>query len=310
MAKQIPAGLGASISGLPYWTMDTGGYTMQRKFSQQPMTPDAQDEWRELNARWFQYSTFTPLLRVHGELRPREMWTLGDDTPAFNAQLSFDRLRYALFPYIYSMAGWTTQRDYTMMRPLVMDFASDRTARELPDEYMFGPALLVAPITQYKQRARPVYLPASAQWYDYWTGRPAASGRISAAAPLDRIPVFVRAGSIIPYAPPMQYIGEKPSDPTTLYVYAGANGSFVLYEDQGTTFDYEKGAFTQIPIHWDDKTATLTLGKRTGSFDGMLDHRTFQVVLVSAAHPSAFSPTPVASKSAQYTGAELRLNLR
>jgi alpha-D-xyloside xylohydrolase len=108
----------------------------------------------------------------------------------------------------------------------------------------------------------------------------------------------------------MQYIGEKPSDPTTLYVYAGANGSFVLYEDQGTTFDYEKGAFTQIPIHWDDKTATLTLGKRTGSFDGMLDHRTFQVVLVSAAHPSAFSPTPVASKSAQYTGAELRLNLR
>ena len=310
MAKQIPAGLGASISGLPYWTMDTGGYTMQRKFSQQSMTPGNQDEWRELNARWFQYSTFTPLLRVHGELRPREMWTLGDDSPAFNAQLSFDRLRYALFPYIYSMAGWTTQRDYTMMRPLVMDFPADRTARELPDEYMFGPALLVAPITQYKQRARPVYLPASAQWFDYWTGRPAASGRISADAPLDRIPVFVRAGSIIPYAPPMQYIGEKPSDPTTLYVYAGASGSFTLYEDQGTTFDYQKGAFTQIPIHWNDKTATLTLGKRTGSFDGMLDHRTFQIVLVSAAHPSAFTPTPTAAKSAHYTGAEIRLNLR
>jgi alpha-D-xyloside xylohydrolase len=108
----------------------------------------------------------------------------------------------------------------------------------------------------------------------------------------------------------MQYIGEKPSDPTTLYVYAGASGSFVLYEDQGTTFDYEKGAFSQIPIHWDDKTATLTLGKRTGSFYGMLDHRTFQIVLVSAAHPAAFTPAPTAAKSAHYTGAELRLNLR
>jgi len=310
MAKQIPAGLGASISGLPYWTMDTGGYTMQHKFSQEPMTPESQDEWRELNARWFEYSTFTPILRVHGELRPREMWTFGDNSPAFNAQLSFDRLRYALFPYIYSQAGWTTQKDYTMMRPLVMDFPADRTARELSDEYMFGPALLVAPVTEYKQRTRAVYLPFSSFWYDYWTGRPFASGYVAAAAPLDRIPVFVRAGSIIPYAPPMQYIGEKPCDPTTLYVYAGADGRFVLYEDQGSTFDYEKGAFSQIPIRWDDKTGTLTLGNRTGSFDGMLDYRIFQIVLVSAAHPAGFSPTPTPLKSAQYTGAELHLKLR
>jgi len=310
MAKQIAAGLGASISGLPYWTMDTGGYTMQRKFSQQTMTPDAEDEWRELNARWFEYSTFTPLLRVHGELRPREMWTLGDGSPAYNAELKFDRLRYALFPYIYSQAGWITQKDYTMMRPLVMDFPRDRTARELPDEYMFGPALLVAPVTEYKQRARAVYLPLTSTWYDYWTGKPAAAGHIQAAAPYDQIPVFVRAGSIIPYAPPMQYIGEKPSDPTTLYVYSGADGSFVLYEDQGTTFDYEKGVFTQIPMRWDDKTGTLTIGKRTGSFDGMLDHRTFQIVLVSAAHPAGFSPTATPSKTAEYTGAEIHLKLR
>jgi alpha-D-xyloside xylohydrolase len=289
--------------------MDTGGYTMQNKFSKQPMTPENQDEWRELNARWFQYSTFTPLLRVHGELRPREMWTLGDDTPAFNAELSFDRLRYALFPYIYSQAGWITQSGYTMMRPLVMDFSADRIARELPDEYMFGPALLLAPITEYKQRSRSVYLPASAQWYDYWTGHTAASGRISSAAPLDRIPVFVRAGSIIPYAPPMQYIGEKASDPTTIYVYAGASGSFLLYEDQGTTFDYEHGAFTQIPIHWDDKSTTLTLGRRTGNFDGMLDQRTFQIVLVTAAHPAAYSSTPTVTRTAHYTGDLLRLSL-
>jgi alpha-D-xyloside xylohydrolase len=309
MYKQIAAGLGASISGLPYWTMDTGGYTMQRKFSQQTMTPEAQDEWRELNARWFEYSTFTPLLRVHGELRNREMWTLGDDTPAYNAELKFDKLRYAMMPYIYSLAGWTTQNDYTMMRPLVMDFPQDRTARELPDEYMFGPALLVAPVTEYKARTKQVYLPAG-EWYDYWTGKPAAAGKAAADAPYDEIPVYVRAGSIVPYAPAMQYVGEKASDPTTLYVYAGANGTFNLYEDQGTTFDYEKGAYSEIPIRWDNATGTLTLGKRTGTFDGMLDHRTFQVVLVSKAHPAGVSLTPTRLKSVEYAGAEVRVKLQ
>jgi alpha-D-xyloside xylohydrolase len=310
MAKQIAAGLGASISGLPYWTMDTGGYTMQRKFSQEPMTPAAEDEWRELNARWFEYSTFTPLLRVHGELRPREMWTLGDDSPAYNAELKFDRLRYALFPYVYALAGWTTQNDYTMMRPLVMDFPTDRIARELPDEYMFGPALLVAPVTEYKQRTRPVYLPTAATWYDYWTGKPAVTGHIQAAAPVDQMPVFVRAGSIVPYAPAMQYMGEKPCDPTTLYVYAGADGRFTLYEDQGTTFDYENGGFSEIPVRWDDKTGMLTLGKRTGRFEGMLDHRTFQVVLVSKVHAIGYSPTATPSKTVQYAGDEVHLQLR
>jgi alpha-D-xyloside xylohydrolase len=175
---------------------------------------------------------------------------------------------------------------------------------------MFGPALLVAPVTEYKQRARPVYLPPESTWYDYWTGRPAGSGNISAAAPYDQIPIFVKAGSIIPYAPPMQYVGEKPSDPTTLYVYSGANGSFVLYEDQGTTFDYEKGAFSQISIEWNDKAGTLTIGKRTGTYDGMLDHRTFQIILVSKAHPVGFAPTATPLKSVQYTGTELRLKLR
>lgn len=310
MAKQIPAGLGASISGLPYWTMDTGGYTMQWKFAQEPMTAANREEWRELNARWFELSTFTPLLRVHGELRPREMWTLGVGSPAYNAELKFDRLRYALFPYIYSLAGWTTQRDYTMLRPLVMDFTADRTARELNDEFMFGPALLVAPITHYKQRARSVYLPKAAAWYDYWSGEPVASGSLTASAPYDQIPVYVRAGSIVPYAPAMQYIGEKPCDPTTLYVYAGANGTFTLYEDQGTTFDYEKGAFTLIPLRWDDKSGTLTIGARTGSFNGMLRTRTFHVVLVSREHPAGFPFTPAHFASVEYTGAEIQLHLQ
>jgi alpha-D-xyloside xylohydrolase len=310
MAKQIPAGLGASISGLPYWTMDTGGYTMQRRFAREPMSPEDEDEWRELNARWFELSTFSPILRVHGELRPREMWTLGDDSPAFNAELKLDRLRYALFPYIYSQAGWVTQKDYTMMRPLVMDFPHDSTARELTDQFMFGPALLVAPVTHYKERMRPVYLPAGSQWYDYWTGKPVASGRLDAQAPYDQIPVFVRAGSIIPYGPDVQYVGEKPSDPLTLYVYAGADGEFTLYEDQGTTFDYEKGAFSLMQMRWNNKTGTLTIGKQMGAYDGIVRTRTFHVVLVSKTHPGSFSRTAGTLRSVQYTGAEVRLKLQ
>lgn len=310
MAKQISAGLGVSISGLPWWTMDTGGYTMQRRFSREPMGAADQDEWRELNARWFELSTFTPLLRVHGELRPREMWTLGDGSPAYNAELKFDRLRYALFPYIYSMAGWTAERDYTMFRPLVMDFTADATARELMDEFMFGPALLIAPITQYKQRERTVYLPSSAEWYDYWTGRTVASGNLTAQAPYDEIPIFVRAGSIIPSAPAMQYIGEKPADPITLFVYAGADGAFTLYEDQGTTFDYEKGARSLIPIHWNDKQGSLEIGTRTGGFVGMLQNRVFHVILVSKAHPVGFPFTPAKFSTVAYSGSSVQLRLR
>ena len=310
LAKQIPAGLGASISGLPYWTMDTGGYSMQNKFAHEPMTTADEEEWRELNARWFELSAFTPILRVHGEVRPREMWTLGPDSPAYNAQLRSDRLHYALFPYIYSLAGWTTQHDYTMLRPLVMDFPDDRIAREANDEFMFGPALLVAPITQYKKRERSVYLPPSANWYNYWTGRLAASGTISSPAPYDEIPVFVRAGSIIPYGPEMQYAGEKPCDPITLYIYAGADGEFTLYEDQGATFDYEKGAFSEIPIRWNDKTKMLTIDKRSGDFNGMLRHRTFRVVLVDKAHPAGFPFTPAEFTSVEYAGAAIRLKLR
>ncbi|MGD0830852.1 MAG: TIM-barrel domain-containing protein [Terracidiphilus sp.] len=310
MAKQISAGLGASISGLPYWTMDTGGYTMQGKFSHEPMTASNRDEWGELNARWFELSTFTPILRVHGEARPREMWALGDRSAAYNAELKSDRLRYALFPYIYSMAGWTTQRDYTMFRPMAMDFSRDRSARELTDEFMFGPALLVAPITHYKQRVRPVYLPTVSAWYDFWTGRLSPTGNISASAPYDQIPVFVRAGSIIPCGPQIMYVAEKPSDPITLYVYAGTDGQFTLYEDQGTNFDYEKGAFSQIPIHWDDRSSTLTIGARNGAYEGMLTRRTFQLVLVSKAHPEGFSLTPTPLKSVPYIGVEMRIKLQ
>jgi alpha-D-xyloside xylohydrolase len=175
---------------------------------------------------------------------------------------------------------------------------------------MFGPALLVAPVTEYQARTRAVYLPAGAEWYDYWTGKAVAAGQVKASAEFDAIPVFVKAGSIVPYAPAMQYVGEKVSDPTTLWVYAGANGSFDLYEDQGTTFDYEKGAFAEIPMRWDEKTGVLTIGKRAGSFDGMLERRTFQVVLVSKEHPVGYAADAAAAKSVEYAGDAVRVKVR
>jgi len=304
LRKQIPAGLGFSISGVPYWTMDIGGYTMQAKFSAANPTPADAEEWRELNTRWFQFGTFTPLLRVHGELQPREMWTLGGEShPAYLTELKFDRLRYALLPYIYSLAGAATQDGSTFMRPLVMDFPEDKTARAAVDEYQFGPAFLVAPVTTYQARSRPVYLPAGASWYDFWNGTENPGGHtIEAPAPYDSMPLYIRAGSIIPFGPVMQYTGEKPADPITLYVYTGADGKFTLYEDDGLTYDYEKGAFAEIPLQWRQAAGTLTVGQREGRFPGMLTKRTFNIVFISPDKPACFSFTPKPDATIAYDG--------
>jgi alpha-D-xyloside xylohydrolase len=312
MAKQIPAGLGFSLSGIPYWTQDVGGYTMQQKFSAKVTKPEDDEEWRELNARWFEFGVFTPLLRVHGELRPREMWNIGGDShPAYQAELKSDRLRYRLLPYIYTLAGEVTHHSGTMLRPLVMDFPSDKLARDLPDEFMFGPAFLVSPVTTYKARTRSVYLPKAEGWYDFWTGKSAAPGaRLDAPAPYDTIPVFVKAGAIVPFGPELQYTAERPADPLTVYVYAGANGAFTLYEDQGTTYDYEKGAYTQIPLQWNEASGTLTVGRRQGAFPEMLKGREIRAVLVSKDKAVGFSFDATPVKSARYTGEPVELKLR
>ncbi len=310
LAKQIPAGLGFCVSGLPYWTMDIGGYTMDTKFSADHPTPEATEEWRELNTRWFQFGTFCPLTRLHGELKPREPWTFGGDKhPAYQTIVKFDRLRYRLLPYVYSLAGEVTQDAGTMMRPLVMDFPNDPKAREIVDEYMFGPAFLAAPVTTYKARSRYVYLPpTTGDWYDFWTGANTPGGQtIDAPAPYDSMPLYVRAGSIIPFGPELQYTGEKPADPITLYVYAGADGAFTLYEDDGLTYGYEKGAFALIPMAWDEKTQTLTLGERQGSFKGMLKERTFNIVLVTPDKPVEFSFAPTPDRTVAYTGKAVKV---
>ncbi len=202
--------------------------------------------------------------------------------------MQYDNLRYRLLPYIYSLAWKTTSESYTPMRPLVMDFREDVNAQNVGDQYMYGPAILVNPVTEPGATERRLYLP-KAKWFDFWTGAAtnvaADSGKfVDAPAPIDRMPLYVRAGSIIPLGPEEEYSNQKAADPVELRVYPGADGSFTLYEDENDTYHYEKGAFATIPLHWNDSTRTLTIGARTGSFPGMLDGRTFRVVFVSEGH--------------------------
>jgi alpha-D-xyloside xylohydrolase len=311
MIKQITAGLSYSISGMPYWTMDIGGYALPGKFGAvaqrtgRPQNPADAEEWDELNTRWFQFGTFVPMMRVHGQ-GAREIYHFGD--AAQQAMIKYDKLRYALMPYIYSLNGAVTQEDATIMRPLVMDFGSDPKVLDITDQYMFGPALLVSPVTQYKARTRSVYLPQSAGWYEFVSGKAAQPGtNVDAAAPYDSMPLFVKAGSIIPTGPVMQYVGEKPSDPLTLYVYTGANGGFTLYEDEGINYNYEKGAFAQIPISWDETSKTLTIGKRQGTFPGMLEQRTFNVIFVSKDKPVGFAFDAKADRTVRYSGESVQV---
>jgi alpha-D-xyloside xylohydrolase len=324
LRKQVQAGLSFCLSGLPYWTMDIGGFAVPSQYAApqgldatgEPVhgkvAPADVEDWRELNTRWFQFGTFTPLLRVHGEYPYREMWEFGGETsPAYQAQLKFDRLRYRLLPYIYSLAGAVTQDGGTMMRGLVMDFRTDARARRIDDEYMFGPAFLVSPVTTYQARTRPVYLPDAPGWYDFWTGVAMAGNQtIEAPAPYDAIPLFVRAGAIVPFGPELHYTSEKPADPITLFVYTGADGAFTLYEDDGLTYGYERGASAHIPIHWNDAARTLTIGRREGSFPGMLGERTFQVVVVSKTKPASFSFAPAIDQTVHYRGDAIEVRLK
>ena len=311
MRKQIAAGLGFAISGMPYWTFDAGGFSVPPQFAHAAQGSAALDEWRELATRWFQFATFVPILRVHGQAPKREMWDFGGDgSPAYKAMLKFDRLRYRLLPYVYSLAADVTRRGGTIMRPLAMDFSESALATAPPSAYMFGPALLVSPVTEYKARERPVFLPRSeGGWYDYWTGAWAPAGALKGLAPFDAIPVHVRAGSIIPFGPELQYTDEKPADPITLFVYAGSDGAFTLYEDDGVSNGYEKGAFATIPLRWDEAARTLTIGKRQGAFPGMLAKRTFQVVLIAKGHPVAFSFEPKPDKTVTYAGDPVTVKL-
>jgi alpha-D-xyloside xylohydrolase len=294
---QIPAGLNFSISGIPYWTTDIGGY-------QPGLGGVGNPAYTELYERWFEFGGFCPIFRSHGAGGDRNMWSFGTDAQA--VLLGVDNLRYRLIPYIYSVSWMVTHDGYSLMRPLVFDFASDTNALSIPDEYMFGPAILVSPVTQAGATNRSVYLPANTTWYDFWTGSTQSGGQtITADAPIDHIPLDVPAGAILPMGPAMQYATETPADPVELRVYAGADGAFTLYEDENDNYDYEKGKYATIPVSWKDSTRTLTIGARQGSFPGMLGSRTFEVVFVSQGHGAGTAVTASADKTVTYTGASV-----
>ena len=299
LKRQIPAGLNFSISGIPYWTTDIGGYGYPNRNTGDPV-------YQEVFTRWFEYGTFCPIFRIHGhrENNENELWSYGPATPTL---VQYDRLRYRLLPYIYSLASKVTNSDYTIMRPLVMDWRNDRRVWDIADQFMFGPALLVNPVSDAGVTNRPVYLPAETAWYDFWTGeRLEGNQTVQAAAPLDRIPLYVRAGSILPLGPEVQHAAEAPDAAIELRIYRGANGKFVFYEDEGDGYGYERGASATTTIVWDDTSRTLTFGPRLGGYPGMPTERTFEITWVGPKHGIGPSAT-VPDRKLVYAGKEIRV---
>ena len=328
MQNQVPSGLNYVMCGIPMWSTDLGGF-FGWEFGNDPKTPYAQ----ELMVRWMQWGTFMPLMRNHcSSPMVSEIWHYGEPGEwAYDVQKKFIELRYRLMPYIYSMMGATVQESGLMMRPLVMDFARDTTAICRNDEYMFGRALLVKPVTQplyswngpgrtshwiypdVAQAAAPVdvYLPRGTEWWDFWTNERLAGGQhLQALAPIDRLPVYVRAGSILTFGPRVQWTDEKPWDNLEVRVYPGADGDQVLYEDEGDGYGYEQGQFSQIRFHWDDQARTLTIEAREGSYPGMLQQRQFRICLVGGQTPSGdVEAGAEALQSVSYRGEKVKVKM-
>jgi len=307
---------------LPFWGMDQGGFCVENRYvkAQQLFDKTGTEnedlaEWRELQARWSQFGCFIPLFRVHGQWPTREIWNIAPEHhPAYRSFVFYDQLRYRLMPYLYSMAGWVHLKDYTMMRGLVMDFNDDCDVVDIKDQWMFGPALMACPVGYYKARSRSVYFPKGCGWYDLYTGRQIVDSKLSnrqftVDAPYERIPVFVRAGSIIPFGPEIQYTDEHPAELIHLYVYAGRDGQFQLYEDEGTNYNYERGQYATIDIAYDDATRTVTLGRRHGQFQGMLRQRRFNIVLVTSDAPQALNLEKPEGKLVVYDGQQVSVQL-
>jgi alpha-D-xyloside xylohydrolase len=314
LRKQVPAGLSYTLTGNPNFNTDIGGFFCGSYNTRGGGSAPKNPQFQELYVRWMQYGLFCPVFRSHGADAPREIWQFGKKgEPIYDAIEKQIRLRYRLIPYLYSIAWQVTSNNDSYMRPLFADFAADKTVWDMTDEFMFGHSILAAPIVnpQYTEeriirtnemtgwnrqnatengstgavdftatKTATKYLPKGAQWYDFWTGQRYQGGQnVELQTSIDRVPMFVRAGSILPLGPEMQYVGEKSWDNLELRVYPGANGSFVLYEDEGDSYNYEKGTYTTITFDWSDKSRTLTIGARRGSYPGMLQSRTFTVVM-------------------------------
>ncbi|MGI6242652.1 MAG: TIM-barrel domain-containing protein [Prevotella sp.] len=319
MRAQMTAGMNFSMSGIPFWGMDIGGFCVenryvkaQQEYDRTKVENEDLKEWRELQTRWNQFGMFVPLYRTHGQWPTREVWNIAPEShPAYQSILYYDRLRYRLMPYLYSMAGAVHFNDYTMMRALVMDFNGDEKVYDIKNQWMFGPALMACPVGTYKARSREVYLPKQRGWYDLYTNAYYKGGQtITANAPYERIPVYVPEGSILPFGPEIEWTDQKPADNIKLYVYAGHDGEFTLYEDEGTNYDYEKGKYTTIRFTYDDAKKTLTIGDRQGAYPGMLENRKFTVVY---RHPGAkvdaLDPDKADGRQVNYSGKAVSVKL-
>jgi alpha-D-xyloside xylohydrolase len=307
--NQIGAGVSIGYSGLPNWTFDIGGFANEARYSTNKPAAADLEEWRELNLRWFQFGAFAPLFRSHGEYPLREIFNLAPaGSEVYDSLVWHDKLRYRLLPYIYTVAADTFHRDGTIMRGLSMDFSEDAAARDVRDEYLFGKAFLVAPVYKHKARSRKVYLPGGADWYDFHSGTKTAGGKtIDAAAPLARMPLYVRAGSIVPVGPDIQYAADKPGAAITLFVFTGQDGSFDYYEDDGVSYGYERGEFARIPLRYDAVKGTLTIGARSGKYPGMPETRTFRVRWIKAGSEAPADLDAAPDAAVEYNGAEITI---
>lgn len=321
---QISAGVQMSMSGIPNWTHDIGGYAQETRFqtgelgsAQENRTVDGSKakpediaEWQEMNLRWFQFGAFSPLFRSHGEVVKREIYNLAPEgSPTRESMVWYLKLRYRLMPYIYATASDTHFNSGSIMRGLVMDFPKDEKVKDIRDQYLFGSAMLVAPVYAHGARERSVYLPKGAAWYDYFTGQRHEGGKtITVKAPETQMPLLVKAGAIVPMGPVTQYVDEKPDAPITLKVYTGASGQFSFYEDDGVTEAYRRGEFTRIPLRYDEHTGTLSIGAREGQYKGMVGKRTFRVHFVRPGTSSA-DTLDTADKEVTYEGKPVTVKL-
>jgi len=310
MKAQISAGLNFSISGNPYWTMDNGGFCVEKRYEKATEGSEDLNEWRELNVRWNQFGAFVPLFRSHGQPPYRELWNIAPDThPAYKSMLYYTQLRYRLMPYIYTLAGMSHFNDFTIMRPLMMDYQKDTKVLNISDQYMFGCNLMICPVYEYKARTREVYFPENAGWYSLYDGKFNPGGKKQTVqAPYDRMPIYVPAGSIIPVGKLVQNTTNPQTD-LTIFVYAGQNGTFTLYEDENVNYNYEKGSFSSIQFSYNNSDKSLSIGERKGNFTGMVKERNFQVKLVDSQNPGGIDIPFKDMKTIHYTGDKTSISL-
>ena len=306
MHKQLIAGLNLSMSGIPYWTSDTGGFFVTERDAQYPDGLKSND-YKELYSRWFQFSAFTPIFRAHGTNVPREVWQFGEKgTSFYDNQVKYINLRYRLLPYIYSMSHQVTADHYTLLRGLAMDFTADTRTFDVDNAYMFGTSFLVRPVfhSQSEEKNVTVYLPEheGRYWYDFWTGEAFNGGKeyVQANIP-DVLPLYIKAGSILPLAEAKQYAMEYPDRELELRIYGGADASFLWYEDEGDSYRYEEGVCSQVPMEWKEEERTLIIGMRDGSYPGMPERVKMYVRLYLP------DGTVLENKESVYTGEEMKI---